>query len=338
MYSIVMSCAYDLDDKIKIANSFDTQEIISVDSELFNQINAIIKNDDDPNKTIACIDFIYPLTIFSFNENLEIISTSLINNDQEFSDLIGSLDIMYAISISFPITSVLDSGETLTINNKEELKEAIDECKDTEIVIECGTLISNCVWKIGYYYDSDNVYLAGIFQENSGFTTLTVNNSVISGSWSPFVIDHELHLNINLIDPTDIGLYFNKDWKAEYLDENSLKLTYENEILILNQRCDSDFNLCSNFNFEKCTEDDSDYAEFILDDYTFCIFDTLELNEEFEISYYETEEEAISISNPIDSSLAYINSENHQIIYVRIYDVDYDIPYYVKIKLIVTNC
>lgn len=339
LISILTSCSYDLDDKLKFEDSINTQDIILVDSDLFNHIKEIAKTEDNPNNSIACIDFQYPLTLFVFDEDLVYQSTEQLTSDQNFSEFLESLDLSYSISIAFPISSVLNSGEEFIINTKEELKDAIDNCLEEELIIECQNQLDTCLWKIGYSYGVDNPYLAGIFQESNGFATLNVRDSLFVGSWTPFVIENELHINISLNDTTAVGDFFNKDWKAEYIDENSIRLHFEDQILTLNQRCDPDFNVCGNFNFETCAmAEDPDLSEFILDDYSSCIFDTLELSDEFEIHYFESAEDAEMSNNPIVSNVVYSNVENNQPIYVKIEDLENGIQYYVVITLSVIDC
>jgi hypothetical protein len=316
---LLTSCSYDLDDNLSSNLDISTVEIIRSNSDLYDNIKDIINDDELPNESIACIDFIYPLTLFIFDDTDTYVSTNFILNDEQFSALLDDIDIEHSISISFPITSTLDSGEEFIINTKEELKEAIDNCVTEEVLYECNNLIQNCVWKIGYSYTYENTYLAGIFQENDGFTTLNIDGNILIGSWSPLFIEDELHININLDDDTEIGVFFNFDWKVTYLDQNSLILTNDDRELIINQRCDPNFTNCGNFIFEACELTiDEGVSEFILDDYTACIFDTLELDNEFPISYYATEEEAELETNAILSSEVYNNIETNQIIYVRI--------------------
>jgi len=335
------SCSSDLDDRLSIGQNFEEDNAIAADSNLFSNLIDIASDSDKPNESIACIDFIYPITLFVFNENNEYQYTSTISDDDEFSDFLNPIAETYAISISFPISSTLDSGEALIINNKEELEESINNCLDVEIVGECEAFIRECLWKVGYSFDYDNVYLGAILQETDGFLTFNTQNDIIAGSWTPFVIENELHININLIDSTVVGAFFNLDWKAEYIDDNSLLLYYEEKELILNQRCDTDFNACGNFEFTACeTEPDNGIAEFMLSDYTFCILDTLDMetdNDTLSISFYATEDDAMSMTNAISSDEPYAIEEN-QIIYVRVNNLENDEQFFVEIELIAESC
>ncbi|MBF8148489.1 hypothetical protein ITJ86_01185 [Winogradskyella sp. F6397] len=340
---ILSSCSKDLDDNLTAIPVFGAQEAIAADSDLFDNLKDITTDNERPDKSIACINFIYPITLFVFDDNNEYLYLSRLYDDDEFSNFLNTIDETYYISISFPITTMLDSGEELIIEDKEELKTSIDNCLDIEMVRESGDLMKACIFKLGFSFVDDNPYLGSFMQESDGFLVLsTTDDVVVVGSWTPFVIENELHININIIDDTAIGDHFNFDWKVKYLDANSLQLRHQDQEIILNQRCDANFTDCGNFNFEACeTELESGIAEFILDDYTYCIFDTLEFdndNENYEISYHETEEDAISIVNPIVPEETYTITEANQTLYLRINDIENNLQYYVPISLSAISC
>ncbi|MGS2725177.1 hypothetical protein ACU8DI_01110 [Psychroserpens sp. BH13MA-6] len=340
--TLFTACSYDQDDFVNTAIDINSVEVIRQDAELYENIKGIINDTERPDQSIACIDFIYPLTLYIFDDMDLYQETYYVTDDETFSTLLDDLETDHSISISFPISSTLESGEEFTINTTEELKDAIDNCLNEEMLQECFVLVESCFWKIGYSYNYDNTYLGHYFYENDGATILTIDEEEILGSWSPLIIENELHININLIDDEEIGAFFNHDWKVDYIDENSLLLTYENLELVLNQRCDETFTECGNFNFEACeTELDSGIGEFILDDHTFCIFDTLELDledENFTITYYESEEDALDMVNPIVSEDIYTVSELEQTIYVTIIDIENELQYDVVTTLSVINC
>lgn len=339
---ISIACSKDLDDSLGINQTYNEENTIAANSDLFNNIKEVTTASDKPNESIDCIDFIYPITLFVFNENNEYQYTSTISNDDEFSNFLEPIAETYSISISFPITSILDSGEELIIENKEDLEESISNCLDIEMVGECTTIIRECLWKIGYSFDYDNTYLGDILQETDGFLTLNTQNEIIAGSWTPFVIENELHININLIDTTAIGNYFNLDWKAQYIDDNSIRLYHEERELILNQRCDVDFDTCGNFEFTSCeTQPESGVAEFVLTDYEFCILDTLELDSEednLSISFHTSEDDAINMINAISTSEPFTTIESDQLIFVRINNLENDEHYFVEITLTAEQC
>lgn len=331
----------DKDDNLEIGSSVIVAEIIRSDSDLFDNLKRIATDDDDQNKNIACIDFIYPLTIYVFDADDELIFVNLVGDDDEFTQLLNSLDIENSISLSFPIASTLASGEEFIINNKEELFESINNCLEDELINEFNGFSESCVLKVGYSYNDINPYLGIIFNPINGQVNIAIDGVIHSGSWSPFTIEQELHININLIDDTEIADYFNSDWKITYSEDNfnSLILQSDDREIIMNRRCDNDIFNCTNFIFEVCENIlDSKVSDFILNDYTECIFDTLLLDENLEISYHETEEDAINNLNAIVPTDIYNNTEEVQDIFIRIYDAENETYYYPIINLKSISC
>ncbi len=78
----ITSCAYDEDDNLGNNPNGALTEIISSDSDLFKNLRDITSADARPDKTIACIDFIYPLTIFVFDDTNEFESTNLVLDNE----------------------------------------------------------------------------------------------------------------------------------------------------------------------------------------------------------------------------------------------------------------
>ncbi|WP_282041164.1 hypothetical protein [Winogradskyella flava] len=344
---ISFSCSNDTDDIINQSFNNETgiiqlspDEEISKGSQLFENLLQITTSEERLDHNITCINFNYPLSIFVFDESDEFTSLNAVLDDEEFSALLESLDSNFSISVSFPITSTLESGEVFTINTKEELKESIDSCLRFERIGDCYQILENCKLKVGYGFTNENPYLGGIFEESNGFTTFNFEDVNSIGSWTVFLIEDDLHININLVsENTEITDYFNYDWQVTYIDENSLKLSNEDRDLVLNQRCDQDFDLCSSFYFEVCeNESNTAVSDFILNDYVFCILDTLELDEDSSISFHETQEDAESDENPIAGDQVYNNTENDQSIFVKIRDEENLSDYVVEIILISIGC
>ncbi|MBC2844509.1 hypothetical protein [Winogradskyella flava] len=344
---ISFSCSNDTDDIINQSFNNETGiiqlsplEEITQGSELFQNLVQVATDKERPDHNITCINFNYPLSIFVFDANDEFTSLNAVLDDEEFSLLLESLETDFSISVSFPITAILESGEEFIINTKEELKQSIDSCLDFERVSDCNQILENCILKVGYGFTNDNPYLGGIFEESNGFTTFNFEERNFIGSWTVFLIEDELHININLVsENSEITDYFNYDWKVTYIDENSLKLSNEDRDLVLNQRCDQDFDLCSSFYFEVCeNETNTGVSDFILNDYVFCILDTLELDEDSVISFHETQEDAQNDENPVAGDQVYNNTENNQSIFVKIIDEENLSDYVVEIILISIGC
>lgn len=54
------SCAYDEDDNLVNTAFFNEVEVITTDSELFENLKQIATNEERPDQNITCINFNYP--------------------------------------------------------------------------------------------------------------------------------------------------------------------------------------------------------------------------------------------------------------------------------------
>lgn len=224
----------DLDDTIKIPNA---EDLIQKDDELFNLLERVTKEEDNPMQDIVCIDFIYPINLVIYNSNLESIGSVTIIGDENFSAFLGFLPAENSLSISYPISTTLADGTEFTVNNNAELKLAIDSCSREDIISYCNGLFSSstpsivvpCVWKVQYNATGDNKYLSGYFDVNiDGTIKFYYENQEYLGSWIFLFINDELHMNINLEGTSPIALDWNIDRKViieddEIIIENSPK-------------------------------------------------------------------------------------------------------------------
>jgi hypothetical protein len=327
-----------------IGDIITTENAISTESELYNQLVRVASDSVNAQAPIACIDFIYPVTLYVFNENLELLNSIFILTDQQFSNTLGNLESDYSISVSYPITTTLNDGSTFTISTNAELKEAIDNCieeEQEEEIAYCQNLIQNCVWKIGYIHNTENTYLGGIFQEDNGATTFIFENNLYFGSWNVLFIEDELHINISLNNGDTVGEAINFDWKVQYLNNNSVLLTNEDRQMVLHQYCDNDYALCNTFEFEVCEmEANPGYAEITTEDFNYCINHILHFNDdEHTITYHQTYDDALDLINEISQDQPYVNIiPNSQFLYARIINIENQNSYIVQITINIISC
>ncbi|MEO5775620.1 MAG: hypothetical protein ABIQ27_01865 [Flavobacterium sp.] len=218
--SLIINSCKDLDDTITYPNA---EDLIQKDSELFDLLNRVTTEDDDPMTDIVCIDFIYPIHLLIYNSSLEQIGTVSIVGDDNFSAFLSILPADQSISISYPISTTLADGTEFIVNNNSELKLAIDSCSREDIITYCGTLfggsttiITPCVWKVQYDATGDNKYLGGYFDANpDGTIKLYYNDQIYNGSWTFLFVNDEFHMNINLEGTSEVALDWNFDRKVE---------------------------------------------------------------------------------------------------------------------------
>lgn len=215
IFSFIINSCKDIDDNISLPNS---EDLIQKDSELYDLINRVITDKDDPMQDIVCIDFIYPISLLIYNSSFQTIGSITIIGDANFSAFLGVLPTDHSISISYPISTTLSDGTEFTVNNNAELKLAIDSCSKEDIISYCSDLFSSpstpCVWKVEYAAAGNNKYLSGYFAANlDGTIEFYYNNQQYTGSWVFLFVNDELHMNINLEGTSQIALDWNIDRK-----------------------------------------------------------------------------------------------------------------------------
>ncbi len=340
---ILTSCEYeDLDDQQK------RLEVIEQSSELYDYVTAMAdENDGDSPNDVTCIQFIYPIGIFTVDQNDAVISLDNITGNQSFVDFLSNLDPTENISISYPIATTLDDGTIVSITNNDELFESIEKCieEQLEIISSCDALLNNsinCVWKVGYSFNDTNDFLGAQF-DGSGVTYFEYDDVSDEGSWNSLFIDNQLFINIYLLDNTSIyGQRFNKNWRVEFWSPETMTLSTETgEELIINRYCTpEDTNDCFNLDFEGCENDlTPGIADYILNVYDACISEIMRLDENIDtIVYYETENDALNQMNPMDASVVYNNTLPVETIFVGITDGATNDYAVIEMTLSTVNC
>lgn len=122
--------------------------------------------DDDDNE---CVDFIYPITLFTFDVALERTGSLVAESDRDLRLFFNGLEANDLVSVAFPISLSLYDGTLIQINSNEELirtvegaRDACDEDDDDDYGDDdfledsfAGELIA-CVWQITAFIGEDD--------------------------------------------------------------------------------------------------------------------------------------------------------------------------------------
>lgn len=298
----------------------DPSLVIEVNSELYNLILKSASNDFEND--ITCIDFNYSFTLVIYDEDMEILDYQIIRSDIEFSDFLGSLEEGKSISLSYPISSVLENGETYIINNNDELKEAIDKCINADTVSTYNRILTqtSCNWKIDHLDGPNREYAGAYFEvRTSGNAGLSFQDNSYGGTWITYFIENELHLNIFITGDEAVSTVWNFDWKViSFTDESMVIDNGINRFELLKGCVDP----CIKFFFEEC-EISPGVARFDLESYFECFFPYSGISDASGVSwkYYKTFEDMEAGINPI-VNLIYENTINPEVIYVRFDDIN----------------
>ncbi|WP_298416658.1 hypothetical protein [uncultured Kordia sp.] len=317
---ITFSCS-DLDDNEEVG-TVDLVNLIEKESELFDLITRVA--DEDAEKEITCIKFIYSFTLLEYNDIVGVVAQHVISSDSQFSYVLEGITDGNSIGISFPIQSQLENGEEFLIQNKEELKQAIDDCVlEEQLVVagNCRQLLQECVWVVSHEDDTVDTYENAVFDIAEDGTFKFYNNgAVFEGTRIVYFIEDELHINMAFEETSDTADDWSFDWKTEVLPDNIMNLTNDDIVFTLTQECEEE-NYCTELVFVECEDVvGSEISEFVFEEYIPCIIEINDLDEltmDDTIAFYESEVDANSQSNPLSLS-SYQNTTNVQIIYVRI--------------------
>ena len=199
-----------------------------------NELDAVIANcSDDIINDFACVDFVYPISCFIYNEANEQTNTITLNNNYEWFEYLLYLQDGIYVAIDYPMSLIVD-GETIQVNSNQELNTAITQadCSSgggpTESDFEA--LITSGDWYVTYFFDD--------FDETSNYSSYTFNFSSdgtavasnttgnTSGTWD-FYIDsgvEKVDLFFGVDNPLD---EFDEDWEILEATEQIIRLRDE---------------------------------------------------------------------------------------------------------------
>ncbi len=190
--------------------------------------------DDD----IECIDFVYPMTLYTFDINLEQTGEVMVKSDMELRLFFKGLEDNQLVSFDFPIMLELYDGSKIEVNSNEELamnirnaKDACDEDDDndyndddfTEEELD-GYLVS-CPWHvlevISNDVDQSPLYLDYFinFMEDGTVKVTHRSGFEANGTWTSSMGDNGAMITMNLETMTE----FSMEWTIYKTEEGIIK-------------------------------------------------------------------------------------------------------------------
>ena len=208
--------------------------------------------DDD----IECVDFVYPMTLFTFSINLEQTSTVKVESDRELRLFFNDLGEDSLISFDFPITLKLYDETTIAVESNQELAIAIENAKD-----DCDEDDDNdyndddfsedefveklveCVWFV-QEFKRDDVDQTGQFvnyilnfKEDGTVVTGFRGATTVEGTWNTTFGDDGVKLAMEFQSSTD----FNLEWNVYDMGDDKIKLyNGDGNRIVMKQYCSED--------------------------------------------------------------------------------------------------
>nr|WP_299385801.1 hypothetical protein [Allomuricauda sp.] len=233
----------------------DFTEIVLENVEQLRELAAECREGGDDDD-IECIDFVYPITLFTFDINEQQTGEVTVENDEQLRRFFKGLEDDDLVSIQFPITLKKYDGTEIVVDSVAELARALEMAKD-----ECDEdddddyndddfdeerfdfCLTQCPWKImevvrDEVNQTDQYYARIIkFFEGGGVTVTDGSGNVVEGTWSSSFTDRGPLLTLEFETLVD----FNLEWLVYEIGDHTIKLYNENgNKIILKQLCEDD--------------------------------------------------------------------------------------------------
>ena len=206
--------------------------------------------DDD----IECIDFVYPVKLYTFDINQQQTGSVQVHNDLEMRRFFDGLSENDLISIDFPVNLALYDGSEVHVTSNAELANAIELAKNAcdedddndhndddftqerleKLLVECPWLIHEVERDAVNQTDQYFEYVMNFMEDGTVLVKDRQGNS-LTGSWSTRVADLKVLIKLEF----DVLVDFNLDWYVYELEEGVVKLYAEGgNKIIMRSSCD----------------------------------------------------------------------------------------------------
>lgn len=231
----------------------DFTEIVVENAEQLRELAAdCIEGGDDDD--IECIDFVYPLTFFTFDVNNQQTGSVVVNNDEELRRFLDEREDGDIISLDYPVTLIKADGTEVVVNSNAELAMALEAAREIcdedddddyndddfdeedldEYLVECPWEIRD-VRRFGTAQTEQYPGWLMNFFEDGSVKLISGNGELIEGEWETSQTDNGVLLNLDFNEVDDFSL----SWLVYELDDDRIKFFSNNDNrIILKQRCD----------------------------------------------------------------------------------------------------
>lgn len=214
------------------------------------------KADNEDDDDIECIDFQYPISFSIFNRNFQLVDVITIEDDRQLYKFIKRIkeEPSLIASINYPITLEYADGNTVVVNNNEELARTIKDAKETcdedddndygdnDFTKErLDNLLQACPWVV-YEFERnlDNLndqyreYVM-VFKPENVVKVYAHGGDVLTGTWTTRVTNNGALIKLEF----DTLVDFTLEWFVYDLEPGKIKLFQAGgNRIILKKNCD----------------------------------------------------------------------------------------------------
>jgi hypothetical protein len=235
---------------VTITLSDYTEIVMNNKEELRAKAKECIEGGDDDD--IECIDFVYPIVVYSFDINLQQTANVTVENDMQLRRYFAERGDDDLLSFDFPISLELYDDTTVSVSNNAELANAIEtaksECDEDddddyndftqerlkEYLVACPWLVNEVIRanvdNTGQYFD----YVMNFTEDGKVVMKDRIGNSLM-GTWSTRIGDNRVLLKLEFEALADFSL----EWFVYDLDNGKIKFyAGDGERIIMKKACD----------------------------------------------------------------------------------------------------
>ncbi len=237
---------------ITITLSDYTEIKINNREELREKAKECLEGGDDDD--IECIDFVYPIVVYSFDINLQQTGNVTVQNDMQLRRYFAERGDDDLLSFDFPITLELYDDTKISVSNNAELAHAIETAKnecdedddndyhDNDFTQErLEEYLVACPWLVREVFRAnlDNTdqyfdYVMNFTEDGKVVMKDRIGNS-LTGTWNTRIGDNRVLLKLEFEALADFSL----EWFVYDLDNGKIKLyAGEGERIIMKKACD----------------------------------------------------------------------------------------------------
>ena len=220
--------------------------------ELRERAKECLEGGDDDD--IECIDFVYPMVVYSFDINLQQTGSVTVENDMQLRRYFSERGDDDLLSFDFPISLKLYNDTKISVSNNAELAQAIEtaksECDEDddndfhdndftqerleEYLVACPWLVREVIRANLDNTDQYFEYVMNFTEDGKVVMKDRVGNSLM-GTWSTKIGDNRVLLQLEFEALADFSL----EWFVYDLDNGKIKLyAGEGERIIMRKACD----------------------------------------------------------------------------------------------------
>jgi hypothetical protein len=230
-----------------------TEVVVSNQTEYNAIINACEQLEATGQDAISCVDIDFPITLLTYNLNLDQTGSVVIESEQQLYGYINNLDNDELFSVNYPITVTGAGQATVTINSDADLQSSVQDCVNEEDTMEDAeenadtleTILVDGLFQIESFVnagvDTANEYAEFTIDFANDLSVVaenTVNATVqdVEGTYA-VTSQTEVYLSLTFSNNASFSL-LNQNWEVTSFSNTSISLqstTNAGVTLVLNQ-------------------------------------------------------------------------------------------------------